>query len=412
MLNITENATLLETVRNMHTELKLCGKPENSLLTISDDLLLYVLSLLRDEVPVLPDISKKEWDELIPALKPHWILPLLYWKVSHLQSKLRPPEDITSQMRNTFLWSLARCFHVERQLRKIVEVFNNSSISVLVLKGQGLARSVYPEPATRPSMDIDLLVCPEEVIRARKILISIGYDCLGKTFEDFQDFQCEEKFAVKKNSKHNRQVELHWALHRSLGHKRDDDIQELFSRSVKIETAGLSFHALHPIDNLIHVVNHLLLTHNQNIRLIWIYDCALIARSLTAEEDWESLIKKTKTGGARIALEHSFKMAQAWAGLKLPFGFDDFSIWPKPTDIDKMIWSNAIQFKDNPTIAFTFKLFFSNNLTPFQKIQRLFRIVFPHPDIMQMTYPPSHRWLIPLSYVRRWCEWFKKLKLF
>ena len=125
---------LLEEIRNIHIERKLCGKTENALLSVSDGLLLYILSLLRDEAPVLPDASISEWNEMLSALRAHWIIPLLYWEIGHLPHKLRPPKDITTQMRQSFLWSRARCFQMERQLRVIIEAFNEDGISVLVLK--------------------------------------------------------------------------------------------------------------------------------------------------------------------------------------------------------------------------------------------------------------------------------------
>ena len=100
MLNTIEKSKLLEEIRNIHTGRKLCGEPQNALLNVSDDLLLYVLSLLRDDSPAVPDASIPEWNELISALSSHWITPLLYWKIGHLPYELRPPEDTTAQMRH------------------------------------------------------------------------------------------------------------------------------------------------------------------------------------------------------------------------------------------------------------------------------------------------------------------------
>jgi hypothetical protein len=105
----TENSMLLEEIRNIHTERKLCGRPKNALFSISEDLLLYILSLLRDETPVLPDASIFEWNEMFSEMGPHWIIPLLYWKIGHLPPKFHPPKDITTQMRQIFLWRHACC---------------------------------------------------------------------------------------------------------------------------------------------------------------------------------------------------------------------------------------------------------------------------------------------------------------
>lgn len=420
MVNNTENSMLLEEIRNIHTERKLCGRTKNALFSISDGILLYVLSLLRNETPVLPHASISEWNEMLSALRAHWIIPLLYWKIGHLPHTLYPPEGITTQMRQSFLWSRGRSFQMERQLRVIIEAFNEDGISVLVLKGPALARAIYPDPATRPSSDIDLLVLPEHVIKARNILGSLGYKCLEKRFETFRNFHCDEEFIHKKDSKNNIGVEIHWALSMFSGSKWKVDINEIFSRSVKIETPGLSFMILHPVDNLIHASLHMLIGHSQDLRLIWIYDCALLAHHITLTNDWEMLIKKSETYETHIVLKNALKMAQLWSNPGIPTRFSDLYLKTEPSrlnlfgqaDIDDIAWSDPIQWRSDQISKFTFKLFFSNNLSPFKRALCLFHIIFPHPDIVRMKYPPSHSWLLPLSYIKRWWKWIKEITLF
>jgi hypothetical protein len=409
MLNTTGKSKLLEEIRNIHTGRKLCGEPQNALLNVSDDLLLYVLSLLRDETTAVPDASIPEWNDLLSALRSHWITPLLYWKVGHLPYELRPPEYITAQMRHAFMWSRARCFKMERQLRVIIAAFNRAGISVLVLKGPGLARSVYPDPATRPGSDLDLLVCPEQMIHARETLIDLGYKCLENRFETFRNFHRDEEFIHKEDSDNNICVEIHWALSMFSGSKWKVDINEIFSRSVKIDTPGLSFKILHPVDNLIHASLHMLIGHSQDVRLIWIYDCALLARHLTLTDDWEMLIQNSKARETHIVLKNALKMAQLWSNLKIPVRFRDLYLKPETSDIEDIAWSDPIQWRSRQISKFTFNLFFSNNLSPLKKLLQLFHIIFPHPDIVRMKYPPSHSWLLPLSYMRRWWKWIKEL---
>ena len=400
---------LLEEIRNIHTGRKLCGRPRNALFSISDDLLFYVLSLLKDETPVLPDASISEWGELLLALKSHWIIPLLYWKLGHMPSELHPPAEITSQMRHSFMWARARCFQMERQLRVIIEAFNEAGICVLVLKGPALARTVYLDPATRPSGDLDLLVLPDHVIKARNILEGLGYQCLETRFETFRDVHCDEEFIHKKDPKNNLNVEMHWALSMFSSSKWKVDINEIFSRSVKIETPGLSIKILHPVDNLIHASLHMLIGHSHDLRLIWIYDCALLADHITVTNNWEMLVNKSESDGTHIILEMSLKMAQLWFNLKIPTQFNNLLQMSETSDINDIAWSDPIQWRSDQIAKFTFKLFLSNNLSPGKKVLQLFHIIFPHPDIVRMKYPTSHSCLLPLSYIRRWWKWVKEL---
>ncbi|MCC6544504.1 MAG: hypothetical protein IT392_08395 [Nitrospirae bacterium] len=48
---------LLEKLRVVHKEQTLCGEPRNELFNAPDDLLLYILSLLRGDVHYLPEVT-------------------------------------------------------------------------------------------------------------------------------------------------------------------------------------------------------------------------------------------------------------------------------------------------------------------------------------------------------------------
>jgi len=44
--------------------------------------------------------------------------------------------------------------------------FSKKGIDLIVLKGPALARTYYPDPVTRSSDDIDLLVKPDDLLKA------------------------------------------------------------------------------------------------------------------------------------------------------------------------------------------------------------------------------------------------------
>ncbi len=397
---------LLDKIRHLHTDLKLAGKPKNALLHISDDLLFYILSLLRNAPLYLPEASLDEWFELLTLLNSHGVLPLFYWKIGHLSQELCPPESVIVRMRTAFMKSQARTFQMERQLFSILGALNNNGIRALVLKGSGLAWSLYPDPATRPSNDIDILVLPEEFAKAREILHEIGYQSIFEKFERFENSDSEEVFIHRANPRGNLCVELHWELHNFLGVERNDRVSDLFTRAVELKTPDLTFECLHRVDALVHTTLHLIMTHNQDMRLLWIHDIALLAQSLTVPEDWKLLQERSSIWGARLSIEKSLKIAQVWADLQLPKGFDEFSMWAEPAEAEIIAMNNTLLRHTRPSIYL--KLFLSNSPTISGKILSLLKLIFPSPDRVRSRYPPSHRWLLPISYVRRWWKWFVK----
>ena len=58
--------SLLNEIRQFHNELSLAGSPDRSLLNLSDKVLSYLVSILRQEEPVsLPQISDEEWSDFL-----------------------------------------------------------------------------------------------------------------------------------------------------------------------------------------------------------------------------------------------------------------------------------------------------------------------------------------------------------
>jgi hypothetical protein len=402
-------STLRGIIQGIHPSLKLCGVTEKSIHDFSDELPAYVSSILKDESPLAPLESLDEWSGLLNFLRANWIIPFVYRKIGSLPPECRPPETITDEMRQAFLISVVRSLHMERQLGEITEAFREQGIRVLVLRGPALAFSLYPDPAMRPSSDLDLLVMPEQVIQARSVLESLSYTCMAKRFEVARDFFREECFVHQNNQGNKFPVDLHWVhweLHPFFKGSKEVDIHDLFQRAWKVETPTLAFETLHPVDYLIHSAIHLVMIHRMEMRLSWIYDTALLAQHLQVSDDWETLQERSVAWRARLPLEQCLKMAQAWAGLELPEGFDDFSTWPRPTADESAVWAETLQ---HHWVTILLKRSLANPSLFVKKIPSLLSLLFPHPDIVRVCYPISSRWLLPVCYARRWLRWFDDL---
>jgi hypothetical protein len=196
-------------------------------------------------------------------------------------------------------------------------------------------------------------------------------------------------------------------LHSFSGISRDASLEDLFLRAVRIKKGDLTFETLNPVDALIHRTINMSIWHNKAIRLIWIYDTALLARELAPTNEWKALQERSIAWRARLALENSLKMAQVWAGLKMPDGFNDFSNWPKPTQTEVSFWSDAL-LRHEQASSF-FKLHWSSSSGIFQKARFLFHVLFPHPEIIRKYYPTPKKWLLPFTYIRRLYRWIRQL---
>ena len=389
--------------------MKLCGAMDKSFLDLPDELLTYVKSILRDESPLAPAATVEEWSSLLTFLRANWMVPFAYRKIGSLPQQCQPPAAITDEMRQAFLLSVVRSLHMERQLQEIMEAFQEQSVRVLVLRGPALAFSLYPDPAMRASSDLDLLVMPKNVVQAREILENLGYTCMAKRFEVARDFFREECFIDQKNSGNKFPVDLHWVhweLHPFFKGSDKVEIEDLFQRAWKVETPTLTFKTLHPVDYLIHSAIHLVMIHRMEMRLSWIYDAALLAQHLQVPADWQTLQERSIAWRARLPLERCLKMAQVWAGLELPDGFEDFSTWPRPSEDEADVWADTM---NHHWVTILLKRSLSSPSLLLKRIPSLLRLLFPHPDMVRLCYPTSSNWLLPVSYVRRWFRWIDDL---
>jgi len=387
------------------------GRQTCAFLKISEDLLNYFRGLLRGETTVPPKASFSDWADLLALLRPHKIIPFLYWRLLSLPEESSPPEPIRDQMRRAFLGSVVRAVRTERQLFELHQAFRQKGLRFLVMRGPALACSIYPEPGLRPGTDLDLLLPREEVSAAREVLENEGYRCLSKRFEAGESFFREEEFVHRGKPGERVPIDLHWTpweLYHFFENPPGEKLEDLFARAFKVESSGLTFETFDPVDALIQTVVHIALIHRRDARLIWVVDVALLAGMLSNSEDWEVLQNRSVAWNGRLALERCLRMAQAWTGLRLPQEFEDFARWPPPTENERILWEQTTRGHWTRVLLKQH----SSSLPGLLKIgPSLWSLLFPSPRMIRLCYPPSRHWLLPLSYMRRWHRWFRELVL-
>jgi hypothetical protein len=399
--------SFLNEIRQFHNEYSLAGSLDRSLLNLSDQVLSYLVSILNQEEPFsLPQISNEEWFDLLSYLSHHGIVPLLYFKVAQFPTELRPPEKIAARMRKVFLISHARYVRMLRQIKEILDAFSEKRIDVLVIKGPALALTTYPEPSTRPFADIDLLVKLDQYLKARHVLTQLGYCSQIRRFDMFNELFNAEPFCHPKDGTKPFEIDIHWSLYQYHGIKRDNDVREFFNRAKTVETPGLTFQTLDPVDALIYAAFHLILHHPDALRLTWISDIAFLASNLSETDQWENLQKRASALKLCLATQKALELAQMWNGIEIPELYQDFTKWPKVTTAEKDEFTYVTN-KHGPDIRL--KGYLASLRTNPEKIKYLLKIAFPDSDLIRMTYPPSKEWLLPWSYVRRWWHWYRKL---
>jgi len=309
-------------------------------------------------------------------------------------------------MREIFLASHARILSMERQLIEVMDAFNRKRIDTLLIKGPALAWTVYPGPATRPFSDIDLLVRPDQYSKTKETLCQLGYHSQTNRFDTFQEMFNAEPFVHSADKMKYFEVDVHWSLFQYHGLNRSNCIEEVFQNPKTVETPTLRFETLDRVNALIYAAFQLILHHPDGMRLTWIGDIALLSQSLVFPDEWEVLRQRCSALKLSLAMKEALKLAQIWYGLQIPEKYSDLTKWLSPEDAEKIELA-YVRREKGPDIRL--KGYFADFLSAPRKVQFLLRFLFPSPTYICMTYPPSKKWLLPLSYIRRWGSWIAKV---
>jgi hypothetical protein len=104
--------------------------------------------------------------------------PLLGWWVE--SGLLSGPAETLQLLLLHLDRSRARSEQTEKHYRRIVSELSRFDVPVIVLKGGHTSHAYFPEPATRPASDLDLLIPGDRVRTAGAALTEAGLKCLAR----------------------------------------------------------------------------------------------------------------------------------------------------------------------------------------------------------------------------------------
>ena len=127
----------------------------------------------RERIRTLVE-AKPNWDVLVPMAHRHGITPLFYW---HLQKICADavPQNTLQHLRDHFHANAQWNLSLTAELIRILNFFEEHGVPAIPYKGVVLANSLYGNLAFREFNDLDILVHREDVLRAKSLLMSIGY---------------------------------------------------------------------------------------------------------------------------------------------------------------------------------------------------------------------------------------------
>jgi hypothetical protein len=236
-----------------------------------------------------------DWSALLALAETHRILAIVYPQLAPYA-----PEELSTAWRAAWVHSQL----LAAELESLLSGFALSGIEVLPLKGPVLAEALYGDIAARQSVDLDLLVRPQDYSAAKALLLASGFTTGSQPSTGYHWAYFRE----------GTMVELHTHLG-PLGHC-PLNVEEIWSRSGIAAFREQPIRVMPEEDRTLFLCYHLLKHHCA--RLIWLADLSRALALLEKNGSGEYLLKTAQCQGLERLLLSACAVVRETLGTPLP----------------------------------------------------------------------------------------------
>jgi hypothetical protein len=259
--------------------------------------------------------EKIDWDHIIEEVFNHGTAPLLFWNLSRLDLDGIPKATL-DQLKNACKAIAQRNLSLTGELLRLLNLFRESGIRALPVKGPALAATVYGNVSLRYFGDLDILMSRDDILKAKDLLQQHGY-------QPKLDLTASQEIEYLR-SHHDYQfvrtvdgtvVDLQWGI-TQWSFAFPFDFTEMWKSREVSSLAGASVFNLSSATLLLVLCVHG--TKHRWEQLKWICDIAELVDISRDKIDWYRLIDQARAkGGERMLLLGLF-LAHDLLGAHLP----------------------------------------------------------------------------------------------
>ncbi|MDQ1470417.1 MAG: hypothetical protein QOJ99_1897, partial [Bryobacterales bacterium] len=255
-----------------------------------------------------------DWHWVLTTAESQGVLPLLRARLEEV-CPAAPPVSVRNQLSLACVANAAHNLRMTGELLAVLQALEADGIESVPFKGPALANQLFGNVAMRQFRDLDILVRPADVDRARAVLLARGY---RPEFEltpkrEAEYLRSEHAFQFKRQDGAFI-VELHW----SFG-SRDQafplSAQSVWSRLGQAKFQSRIVHALSSEDLLIYLAMHG--AKHRWDRLEWICSLAQLIR-VKPDLDWSVVFSRAQRTGALRGVRLALLLARDICAAPLP----------------------------------------------------------------------------------------------
>jgi len=194
-----------------------------------------------------------------------------------------------------------------KTLKDVLLLFHKNNIRTMVIKGAALIPLYFKDLSIRPQNDVDILILPEQVSSASRILKKAGWDIKGRPKKGIKKETLFVRPAATFEKGTISSIDLHWHAVKECVYPESDHGFWENARPMKIDEIDTS--VMSPSDQLYLTCIHAS-RHQANweplLSVIWISDCVYILRESYNEIDFHRILDQAQKHNLVLPLRIAF----------------------------------------------------------------------------------------------------------
>ncbi|MGD0781279.1 MAG: nucleotidyltransferase family protein [Candidatus Aminicenantales bacterium] len=284
---------------------------------------------------------------------------------------------------------------------KVLKSLAADQLPVIALKGLSLAKNIYGDIALRPMSDLDLLVKEKDLVRAGRILLTLGYKPYFPVWESMS--KTYHHHLPPFTNKNGVMIELHWNIVTPDGPIKVD-LDGLWERARFIKLDAVEVLSLSPEDLFLHLCIHACFHLQTGFDLIPLCDLAGLMKTPGDGIDWPVVMDRAARWGGRKCVYLMLLLVRDLLGAAPP---ERILSEMKPADYQPDFFDGALEqiFEGSPSdqvmrlrVGLLLKIKKSKGIRG--KILVLLKAAFPSPEYLARFYS------VPVSFPKIYSYYF------
>jgi Uncharacterised nucleotidyltransferase len=253
------------------------------------------------------------WAALMERAVWHGVAGVLQPYLTRVDSFLSPAMEAEAARRRAF--ERLGQLQLLATLEEAQGAFQAAAVIAVALNGPILGERLYPDPTAHLSADLDFLVAPAELNRARAALATIGFqEERGPSAACYRELSDQ----IRLYRPDAPRIELHFRGHTGFG--TVFPAIPLLARARPYRTTrGLTVHVLAPEDEFLQLAVHA--AGHCFGRLSWLYDLKLLTDRYQRLH-WTTIAEWARSLQVTLALGYTCEVLRCRLGAAIPLGAD------------------------------------------------------------------------------------------